>query len=362
MILLNFKPNSMKKLETIMKGVFMSLLAVGVLTFSGCGPDDPVFVPTETLYELLSADPELSEMKGFIDADAALLGYAQGTTDYTFFAPNNAAFETLRGTLGTDDLSTVAPAIIASVMNFHFVAGKYTKAELSGAEVASVQGESVVGNADGTIFTGGSITAVEILSADNQATNGTMHVVGNILIPPTIFQAIGLNLGTVAQAVLLGAPFTDIVGIIGVADSDVPVGESSISSILADKTLSITAFVPANDVLAGVAAFKGVTKEQLIASFTSSPAAARGFLLNHISDAGGVLGSELVAGKTITMMTGNTYIVVEVTPDATSPLGIVLVNVLDQAKAAPVYALDLIDVNSTGAALNGSAHVSSILQ
>ena len=344
-----------------MKGLIMSLLAIGVLTFSGCKEDE--FVPTKTLYDLVSADAELSEMLGYIDADATLKGYAQGTAAYTAFIPNNAAFDKLRETLGITDLSVVNPAIISSVINFHFAAGATSAAELTGASVATVQGESVVGNADGTILTGCSDTKVEILETKELATNGMLHVVGTILIPPTICGTIGVNLGTVAQPILLGAVFTDVVGIIAVADIDVPAGELSITEILADKSgTAYTVFMPVNDVFAGAAALYGITKEEFIGSLTTSAAAARGFMLNHISNAGGVKGSELVDGKTITMMTGNTYIVATSTPSPENPLGIVLVNVLDQAKIAPVYQTDLIDAGGSGAGSNGSAHVSSILQ
>lgn len=356
----------MKKLKLLTQGLFTLLLAFSLLTFTGCSDDDEgTPAPTETLYQLMAARTDLSQMKAFVDADATLLGYANGTTAYTMFAPNDDAFNTLKATLLVDDLTTVAPAVIGSVLLFHFSVGAMTKAEMTGTSFATVQGENNEGNADGTLKEGGTNSNVVIAEADIQATNGTMHIVETILIPPTIFDAIGVNLGTVAQPYLLGAVFTDIVGIIGVADSDVPTGEMAISAILADQTPGAlyTAFLPANSVLDGVAAVLGMSKDDLIALYTSSPAAARGFLLNHISNAGIVKGSDLTNGTTITMMSGNTYVVVTGNVDATTnPLGIVLVNVADNSKIAPVFAIDLLDVNDTGAAVNGSAHVSSILQ
>lgn len=359
----------MKKFKFLTQGLFSLLLSFSLLTFTGCGDDDgpSIPVPTETLYQLMSSRSDLSQMKAFIDADATLLGYANGTTAYTLFAPNDAAFETLKATLTVDDLTTVAPSVIGSVLLFHFSAGAKTKAEITNNSFTTVQGEENEGNADGTLLRGGTNSNVVIAEADVQAINGTMHVVETILIPPTIFESIGENLGTIAQPYLLGAVFTDIVGVIGVADSDVPSGEMSISGILSDRTGTLyTAFLPANAVLDGVAAAAGLTKEQLIGSLTASPAAARGFLLNQISNTGIVKGSDITAGTMITMMSTKVYVAVETAASASNPLGLSLFPVgadqTDLTKYAPIFSKDIIDVNSTGAAINGSAHVSSILQ
>lgn len=352
----------MKKLETLMKGLIMAVLAVVMLTFSSCGDDDE-FVPTETLYELISADADLSEMLGYIDADATLKGYAQGTAAYTLFAPNNAAFDQLRETLGVTDLSFVAPALITSVMHFHFAAGQLAYGD---TDFTTAQGEKNTISATGFVKEAGSDSDGAEILATGLATNGTLYEVETILVPPTIFGAIGVNLGTIAQPYLLGAAFTDIVGVIDVADGDVPAGQASIREMLANKDSTITAFLPANQVLDGIAALKQITKEQLIGSLTTSAAAARGFLLNQISAEGYIKGSDLTHLRTITMMTGNTYRVIVGTKSESNPEGITLVNVThdpnDATKHSPVVALDLILVGDTGEGSNGSAHASAIFQ
>lgn len=360
----------MKKIDLSkwLKSLLSLTLVTALLITSGCSDDDgdTVILPTETLYELISADADLSTMLGYIDADAELLGFAQGATAYTIFAPTNTAFTNLEELLGTS-LDLVAPSVIDATLRFHFGLGSSSLASITGGSITTAQGESVVVNGDGTIATGGSNSAVEVSSSDIAAINGTLHVVETILIPPTLFITIGLNLGTVAQPFLLGAPFTDVVGIIAVADSDVPTGEMAISAILADQTsgTKYTAFLPANDVFAGTAAALSITKDALIASLTPNAATARGFLLNQITDAEGLKGSDLVNLKMITMMSGVTYMVVEGTASETNPLGITLVqpaDALDPTKHAPVFQTDIIDVNSTGAGINGSAHVGGIHQ
>lgn len=364
----------MKKinLSKWLKSLLSLTLITALLVTTGCDEDDgpaptDESAPTQTLYELISADPNLTTFLGYIDADAELAEYVKGTAPYTIFAPNNAAFTTLQTTLGVTSLEVVASSIIDDALRFHFAAGSSSLASITGKSIATVQGENVVVNGTGTIATGGSNSNVKVSDPDIAATNGTLHVVEAILIPPTLFRTIGLNLGTVAQPFLLGAAFTDILGVIRVADSEAPTNGEKILTMLAQQPGTYTVFLPANAVLEGTAAVAGITKEQLIASLTTSPAAARGFLLNQISNTEVVKGAELVAGKMITMMSGAMYtVVVSPANPTTNPLGITLFPVggdqMNLTKYAPVFFIDLVNVNETGAGNNGSAHAAGVLQ
>lgn len=235
---------------------FSKLLSIALLfsmvAFTGCSDDDDGPAPaTENIYELMSADTDLSELKTFID-EFGLASALQSTSATTFFAPNNAAFDKLRATLGTDDLSTVAPAIIEQVLRFHVVeSGGFTKSQLvTAGSAATNQGESIVVNTgaanSGTIQTGGSDDEVIILQADILATNGVMHKVETILIPPTIFASIGVNLGKLSQPILLGADFTILAAGIAKAD-EFATGASLtlLTSVLAGEDL-YTVFAPTN--------------------------------------------------------------------------------------------------------------------
>ena len=354
------KINLLKLLKSLLS---LTLVAVLLVT-SGCGDDDAP-APTKTLYELIKGESDLTTFLGYIDADTELKGYAEGTAAYTIFAPNDAAFTALEATLGVDNLDVVAPSIIDATLRFHFASGSSSLASITGKSIATVQTESVAVNGDGTIATGGSNSNVKVSKSDIAATNGTLHVVETILIPPTLFLTIGENLGTVAQPFLLGAAFTDILEVIKVADSEDPASGEKILTMLAGEG-TYTVFLPVNDVLEGTAMATGITKAQLIASLKTNAATARAFLLNQISNTEIVKGSELVTGKMITMMSGVRYTVVKDTPTPPlNPLGITLFsgsNPADRTKHAPVFMLDLVNVNSTGAGSNGSAHVAGILQ
>ncbi|MEP2026056.1 MAG: fasciclin domain-containing protein [Reichenbachiella sp.] len=236
----------MNTLDKLFRVMMLTLLCGLALSFTACDDDeDDEEEATMTIYELVSADSDLSDLKSYIDADAELKGYAEGTTTHTLFAPNNAAFTKLEATLGSS-LDIVAPDIVKATMLFQFVADDVSSDELVNGSFETLQGENIVGNGDGTIATGGSDDAVEVLEADIAATNGTVHVIETILIPPTLFATIGVNLGKLSQPILLGADFTILASAIAKADTYAAENElTTLTSILIGET-AYTVFAPSN--------------------------------------------------------------------------------------------------------------------
>ncbi|MEO9476097.1 MAG: fasciclin domain-containing protein [Cyclobacteriaceae bacterium] len=381
----------MKNLINPLKALAMFAVAFGLIFTVSCSDDDEDDKepdPTESLQQIIAGNSNYSDFKFFYEANSTLLPDISGSTEFTVFVPNNEAFDALRETLDTDDLTTVSPEVIASVLAFHFVSGQVLEDEF-GTEITTAQGEKITWNSDNTIVEGGSNTAVAVVSADQKATNGVIHEVERILIPPTIFLQIGLNLGTMAQPILLGSVFSDLRQIITVADSDIPDGEMGIAQILADQTseTGYTCFVPANDVLDGVAAAAKITKEQLIASVTTAQGdftasqVARGFLLNHIYDGGILTAADILAtvdsetgvGTSLVMMGGKTLTVLAIPSSSEqAPAGctnggdtcIFLVQNIgtESAVYTPIFVTDAFDYNDFGSGTNGAVHVSSIVQ
>lgn len=240
----------MNRLDKLWKLAFSILIAGALITFSSCDEDSGEPEPTETLAQLLAADTQLSTLAAYIEADAELQAIVEGSATYTLFAPNNAAFTKLETLLGSS-LDDVAPSIVASVLRFHFSTTIVAEDGIANASIATLQGESVLGNGDGTIQTGGSDEMVEVLDGDIRATNGVMHKVETILVPPTIYEAIGLNLGKLSQPILLGADFTILAAGIAKADEFATgASQTTISSILisdfTSTNIKYTVFAPSN--------------------------------------------------------------------------------------------------------------------
>ncbi|MCB0490466.1 MAG: fasciclin domain-containing protein [Cyclobacteriaceae bacterium] len=269
----------------------------GLFVFSGCSDDDEP-APTKTIYELVSEDTNLSILKSQLDVggfDATL--NAAGT--YTLFAPSNAAMNTLLQTLGLTDFSSISPGVVASVLSYHVLASQKLSGDLTAGDFATNQGESLtiaVTSTGEKKIESGATTDANITTADLKATNGVIHVVDAVLVPPTIGALIIQTLGTVAQPVLLSSSFTTLSAAIQKADAGKPAEQTIVGALVGLD--DVTIFAPVNDVFAAAS----------ITVATYSAAEWDAIIRGHIVPASLATLSNgdvtTVNGKTITVATG----------------------------------------------------------
>lgn len=142
--------------------------------------------PTTTLmpnkdYDIVGTALEahvFSQLAGMV-IDAGLVETLQGEGPFTVFAPTNDAFQKLP----LDVLHAVQddPEVLATALTYHVVAGELNVADLEEGELATVAGPSLTVTKDGdTTYINGN----PILTPDVSATNGVIHVMGDVLVPP----------------------------------------------------------------------------------------------------------------------------------------------------------------------------------
>jgi transforming growth factor-beta-induced protein len=140
---------------------------------------DTVITPG-TVADLVGYAPELTTLATAVAA-ADLGGTLAGAGPFTVFAPSNAAFEALpAGTL--EALLADVPAL-TNVLTYHVVADDLTSAEVVALTSAtSVQGQAIpiVVNAQGATIGGAGL-----LQADIKGTNGVIHLIDRVLLPPS---------------------------------------------------------------------------------------------------------------------------------------------------------------------------------
>ncbi len=244
------------KLSTITIRLMTVLSVAAMFVMAGCGDDDggdPV--ATQNIWEIVQDRTELSSLEA--ELDAAGLGNTLATTNnITLFAPSNTALNTLLGTLGITDFSSIREDVVNEVLTYHVATSVVLSSGLTeGAMITTLQGEDieVVG---GPALSTGATSDSEVVTADILATNGVVHVVDVVLVPPTVGELIVSTLGTLAQPILLSADFSVLADAIRKADeeyaslpenSEVP----TLVSILADQAMpdtDFTVFAPSNAV------------------------------------------------------------------------------------------------------------------
>lgn len=112
--------------------------------------------------------------------DAGLVEALRGEGPFTVFAPVDEAFTALPP--ATLDAVLADPDLLTAVLTYHVVAGeKLTSADLTdGQELTTLQGQTLKVGKSGDQIT---INGTPVVVADVPATNGVIHVIGEVLVP-----------------------------------------------------------------------------------------------------------------------------------------------------------------------------------
>ena len=110
---------------------------------------------------------------------AGLVDTLKGAGPFTVFAPNNDAFTKVpaktMAALGAD------PALLKSVLSYHVVPGKTMAADVKNGNAKTVQGANLALSKAGSFVT---VEDAVVQMADITASNGVVHVIDAVLIPP----------------------------------------------------------------------------------------------------------------------------------------------------------------------------------
>lgn len=112
--------------------------------------------------------------------DAGLVGALKGEGPLTVFAPTDAAFDALPE--GTVTAVRSDPDLLATVLTYHVVPGALKLSDLKDGPLATLSGIDLEVSHDGDKVL---INGVEIAAGDVEATNGIVHVMSGVLVPPS---------------------------------------------------------------------------------------------------------------------------------------------------------------------------------
>ncbi len=150
-------------------------------------------------------------------ADASVLSALTSPGPFTVFAPNDAAFQAIQAP--TD------PAELADILFYHAYPGSFDSANLPAkADSALATSFPNPTNVSALISTdgGANINGVSIVATDVRTTNGIVHVIDQVLLPPSILDLAGIaGLGSLANALAV-APAPNPGDLLGVLSGDGP--------------------------------------------------------------------------------------------------------------------------------------------
>ena len=110
---------------------------------------------------------------------AGLVDTLKGEGPFTVFAPTDDAFAALPE--GTVEALLADPEALAAILTYHVIAGKVMSTDLSEGLTATT-----VNGADDTITLegGAKVNGANITAADIEASNGVIHVIDAVILPP----------------------------------------------------------------------------------------------------------------------------------------------------------------------------------
>ena len=185
-----------------MKNKFAFVFVVFALLLAACGspatpepapePEampEPTAVPTEepempkTIVDIAVEDGRFTTLVAAVQA-ADLVDTLSSEGPFTVFAPTDDAFAALpEGTV--DALLTDIPAL-TDILLYHVVAGKVMAADvvgLDGQSAETVSGKSIDIKVDmGNVYLNEN---VKVIITDIEASNGVIHVIDTVLLPPS---------------------------------------------------------------------------------------------------------------------------------------------------------------------------------
>lgn len=244
-------------MNRIMK--LVGMLAVFSIVITACGTDGAETTTTTVPQEntVLDLAVEAGQFSTLVAAiEAAGLGTAlDGEGPFTVFAPTDAAFEdALEGLELSADELLADTELLTDILTYHVLtqaADSQLVATLDGQSIETLNGQDMeISVSGGTVM----VNQAEVVSADLEASNGIVHVINSVLLPPDIAEALDVGGESVASTTTstttqpeAGMTITEILA--GNEDFSTllaAVEAAGLSDALSDPNATLTVFAPSN--------------------------------------------------------------------------------------------------------------------
>jgi uncharacterized surface protein with fasciclin (FAS1) repeats len=305
--------------------VFLALLSM--TAFVACDEGTDNIDKPKNIVELAQENAEnLSTLVAALQR-ADLVSTLQGAGPFTVFAPTNAAFADALKALGFAKLEDVPVATLRSILLYHVVSGDVRSAAINTGYVSSLSPFGTSTTVTVSLFVEKDANGVRInkdvkvTTPDLPATNGVVHIVDKVIVPPTV-----------VNNALNNPAFSSLVAALTRADLGV-----NYVQILSGAG-PFTVFAPTN------AAFTSLLQELNLPNLAAIPVATLNAVLQyHVVRDANVRSSQLTNGQSVTTFGGGKFTVnttggAKITDARSRVSNIVVVDV--QATNGVVHAID----------------------
>ncbi len=136
---------------------------------------------TGTIVDVASSTEGFSTLAAAVSA-AGLVDTLNGEGPFTVFAPTDDAFAALPAGVLDALLLPENKDVLTQILTYHVVPGQVMAADVTDGDVATVEGQSVtLSTADGV-----SVNGAKVIQADVVTSNGVIHAIDAVLLPPGV--------------------------------------------------------------------------------------------------------------------------------------------------------------------------------
>lgn len=264
------------------RNVLLLLAATLTLSVAACdeSDSDPMPAPTppteegdretRTIVEVAQAAGNFTTLLAAA-GNAGLGPILSGEGNFTVFAPTDAAFDALLQELGITAEALLAREDLATILQYHVIStDALASSALTTGPANTAAGFSVwVDTSDGV-----SINNATVSAADIQASNGVIHAIDTVLLPPTI-----------ADLATYSGQFPTLLAALDAAELT--------ETFAAEGTFTV--FAPTEDAFAAALQALGLSAEELLSSENLGA-----ILSYHVLDTV-VLSTDLADGDVVTL-------------------------------------------------------------
>jgi uncharacterized surface protein with fasciclin (FAS1) repeats len=175
-------------MKVLRRSAFAAFAVVAALTLSACGSDSETAseAPAEvtapgTIVDVAVGAGNFNTLVAAVTA-AGLVETLSGAGPFTVFAPTDEAFAALPAGVLDALLLPENKATLAKILTYHVVSGMVMAADVADGDVATVEGQTIKLSTMGGV----TVNGATVVAADVMASNGVIHAIDAVILPPDV--------------------------------------------------------------------------------------------------------------------------------------------------------------------------------
>jgi uncharacterized surface protein with fasciclin (FAS1) repeats len=175
-------------MKVLRRSAIVAAAIATALTLSACGSDSDTASETMTeettlgtIVDVAVGGGNFSTLVAAVTA-ADLVETLSGPGPFTVFAPTDEAFGALPAGVLDALLLPENKDLLVKILTYHVLSGQVMAADVTDGDVATVEGQTVaLSTANGVTVNG-----ANVVSADVPASNGVIHAIDAVILPPDV--------------------------------------------------------------------------------------------------------------------------------------------------------------------------------